>query len=220
MNATRNYPLIFIRSVTWILMLMAAFISASHIVHVSQTLGLHGWYAYTTPGFIDVIAIAGKLSMLSRFDAYPAFQRSGRWMLIAGGTLSLAANIGAGANWGERGYGVLIVGGFLLLENHLTKAAGKVKESPAAELVVDPAAAERRKAGAVKAVETKARRKAEREAAAAAAAAKVEQRKADRRAAAAVKRAMPVSPAPAPGAVSGLHIATPGELAKLTGIAA
>lgn len=147
-TATRNYPLIFIRTVTWILMLMAAFISASHIVHVSQSLGLNGWYAYTTPAFIDLIAIAGKLSMLKRFDAYPEFQRSGRWMLIAGGTLSLAANIGAGANWGERAYGVLIVGGFLLLENHLTKAAGKTTEVAAPNRKLDPQVAAERAAKA------------------------------------------------------------------------
>jgi hypothetical protein len=134
-TTTRNYPLIFIRSVTWALMLLAAGISASHIIHAWEMLQLPAPYSYTTPLFIDLIAIAGKLSMLPRFDRYPAFQRSGRRMLMVMGGLSLAANIGAGSTWGERGYGLLIVGGFLFLENHLTKAAGKVKETPVAETV-------------------------------------------------------------------------------------
>lgn len=153
-TTTRNVPLIFIRSVTWALMVLAAGISASHIIAAWEMLGLAAPYSWTTPLFIDLVAIAGKLSMLPRFDRYPAFQRSGRKMLMAMGALSLAANIGAGSTWGERGYGLLIVGAFMFLENHLTKAAGKVKEAPVVE-TVDPAVAERRKAAAAKGAETR-----------------------------------------------------------------
>lgn len=140
-TATRNYPLIFIRTVVWALMLLAAYVSASHIMHTSEMLGLSGWYVYTTPLFIDLIAVAGKLSMMARFNEYPAFQRSGKWMLMLGGVLSLSANIAAGSNWGERGYGILVVGGFMLLENHATKAAGKATVEQ-----VDPAEAARQQA--------------------------------------------------------------------------
>lgn len=153
-TTTRNYPLIFIRSVTWALMVLAAGISASHIIAAWEMIGLPAPYSYTTPLFIDLIAVAGKLSMLPRFDRYPAFQRSGRKMLMAMGGLSLAANIGAGSTWGERGYGLLIVGAFLFLENHLTKAAGRVREIPVVE-TVDPTVAERRKAAAAKAAATR-----------------------------------------------------------------
>lgn len=141
MKQDRNYPLIFIRIAVWVLMILAAFISASHIVHVFEGIGLTRPYSLTAPLFIDVVAIAGKLSMLPRFDRWPHFQRSGKYMLMTMGAASLAANIGAGTNWGERLYGLLIVGGFMLLENHATKA-GKSSElieaEPVAEVTTAP----------------------------------------------------------------------------------
>ena len=119
MNPNRNTALIVIRVVVWIFMIGAATISTRHIVHVSQMLGL-GWESYTVPAFVDGIAIVGKVSMLPRFS--PAFRRSGFRLLMFGGVLSLAANVAAGSNWGQRAFGVLVVAGFMLLESHATKA--------------------------------------------------------------------------------------------------
>jgi hypothetical protein len=156
MNSTRNIPLIVIRVVVWVFLIGAAYISTSHIVHVSQTLGLRDWQAYTVPGFIDGIAIVGKVSMLPRFS--DAFRRSGFKLLMFGGVLSLAANVAAGSNWGERGFGVLVVAGFMLLESHATKADRTAIAPPTvpAGRKLDPAEAKRR---AAKARETRERNK-------------------------------------------------------------
>lgn len=119
MNRNKNTALTVIRIVVWIFLIGAALISTSHIVHVSQMLGL-GWESYTVPAFVDGIAIVGKVSMLPRFST--AFRKSGFRLLMFGGVLSLAANVAAGRNWGERAFGVLVVAGFMILESHATKA--------------------------------------------------------------------------------------------------
>lgn len=143
-DTRRDYPLIAIRAVVWIFMIGAAVISTRHIVHISQTLGL-GWEAYTVPAFIDGIAIVGKVSMLARFS--DSFRRSGFKLLMFGGVLSLAANVAAGNNWGERGFGVLVVAGFMLLESHAVKATRTAVAVPAGRKL-DPAEAARRAAKA------------------------------------------------------------------------
>jgi hypothetical protein len=145
----RNNALIVIRVVVWIFMIGAAAISTRHIVHVSQMLGL-GWESYTVPAFVDGIAIVGKVSMLPRFSN--AFRRSGFRLLMFGGVLSLAANVAAGDNWGERAFGVLVVAGFMLLESHATKAdRTAVAPTPASRKLDPEVAAERaRKARATR----------------------------------------------------------------------
>ncbi|MES2211018.1 MAG: hypothetical protein V4515_12700 [Chloroflexota bacterium] len=132
MSKRSNKALTAIRAVVWIFMIGAAAISARHIVHVSQMLGL-GWESYTVPAFIDGIAIVGKVSMLVDFS-HP-FRKSGFRLLMFGGTLSLAANVFAGSNWGQRGFGVLIVAGFMILESHATKADRTAIAEPEVEPV-------------------------------------------------------------------------------------
>lgn len=102
------------------LLVLAGFVSASHIVDTAGMLGLSGWYRFAAVGLIDFVAIVGKLSMHT--DFLPGFRRSGFRLLMAGGLLSLAANVYAGHNLGEKGFGVLTVGVFMLLEHHITKA--------------------------------------------------------------------------------------------------
>lgn len=119
----RDRALLTIQIVVWIFMIGAAAISFTHIVHVSQMIGL-GWESWTAPFLIDGIAVVGKVSMLPRFS--PLFRRSGFRLLMLGGLLSLAANVAAGSNWGERGFGVLVVAGFMMLESHATKATRTV----------------------------------------------------------------------------------------------
>lgn len=141
MNTTRNHPLIVIRIVVWFFLIGAAYISTSHIVHVSQMLGLNDWQAYTVPAFVDGIAIVGKVSMLPRFSE--TFRKSGFKLLMFGGVLSLAANVAAGSNWGERGFGVLVVAGFMLLESHATKADRTAVAEPESRKLDPQVAAER-----------------------------------------------------------------------------
>lgn len=147
-STRRDTALIVIRIVVWFFLVGAALISFSHIVHVSQMLGL-GWESWTVPAFVDGIAIVGKVSMLPRFSK--AFRSSGFKLLMFGGVLSLAANVAAGSNWGERAFGVLVVAGFMILESHATKA----DRTAVAEADVDPAVSARRQAAAAKAAQTR-----------------------------------------------------------------
>lgn len=147
MNSTakRNVPFIVVTVVVWLFLVGAALVSFMHIVHVSQMLGL-GWQSWTVPFLVDGIAIVGKVSMLDRF-AEPA-RRSGKRLVMFGGLLSLAANVAAGSNWGQRAFGVLVVAGFMVLENHATKLrpAPVVIEQPTRKL--DPEVAAERAAKA------------------------------------------------------------------------
>lgn len=155
-----NKRLTVIGFVVWALLVLAAGISASHIVESAHKLGLRDWQAFTAPALIDLVAIMGKISMAACFT--PEFRRSGFRLLMTGGTLSLACNVYAGDNLGERAFGVLVVGAFMLLEHHAAKAGRTaMAERPTRKL--DPATAAER---AAKAATTKATRKAEREAAA------------------------------------------------------
>jgi hypothetical protein len=127
----------------WALLVLAAVVSASHIVDTAGTLGLSGWYRYAAVALIDFVAIVGKLSMHEDFKA--PFRKSGFRLLMTGGALSLAANIYAGDNLGEKGFGVLTVSVFMLLEHHATKA-GKAGVERKAATAGKPWSAERRAA--------------------------------------------------------------------------
>jgi hypothetical protein len=111
------------------------YFSFSHTILLAQMLGASGAQAYTSPAFIDGIMLLGRLGMAEAFDA--TTRKIGRWMLVGGALLSLAANIAAGRNAGERILGGLVVGGFLLTEWY----AGKLKPAPPAELTPQQKAA-------------------------------------------------------------------------------
>lgn len=151
MTSTKRMALISV--VVWLLLLLAASVSATHIVETARKLGLHDWQAYTTPALIDLVAIVGKLSMAQCFS--PVFRRSGFRLLMVGASLSLACNIYAGDNLGEQAFGVLVVASFMLLEHHATKGGRQaVVETP---LEVDDALKAKRSASARKAAETRKR---------------------------------------------------------------
>jgi hypothetical protein len=139
--------------VVWGLLLLAAVVSATHIVETAHKLGLHGWQAFTAPALIDIVAVIGKLSMAACFT--PTFRRSGFRLLMVGGILSLACNVYAGSNLGERAWGVVVVGAFMLLEHHATKAGRESIVLAADE--VDPALVAKRSAAGRKAAATKKR---------------------------------------------------------------
>lgn len=154
MTSTKRMALISV--VVWMLLLLAAAVSATHIVETARKLGLLDWQAYTTPALIDLVAIVGKLSMAQCFS--PAFRRSGFRLLMVGATLSLACNVYAGDNVGERAFGVLVVGAFMLLEHHATKGGRQAVVETTSE--VDDATKAKRSAAARKAAETRKRNKA------------------------------------------------------------
>jgi hypothetical protein len=93
-------------------------VSFSHIVDVSHTLGLR-WEAYTVPFLVDGIALLGKLGRSARFAE--STQRAGLKLMAFGGLLSLACNVAAGDNTGQRAYGVLVVVGFMVAEWYASK---------------------------------------------------------------------------------------------------
>ena len=154
MSNTKRMALISV--VVWLLLLLAAAVSATHIVETARKLGLHDWQAYTTPALIDLVAIVGKLSMAQCFSS--AFRRSGFRLLMVGATLSLACNIYAGENIGERAFGVLVVGAFMLLEHHATKGGRQAVVVTTSD--VDEATKAKRSAAARKAAETRKRNQA------------------------------------------------------------
>ena len=104
----------------------AAAVSFTHIVDVSERLGVHDWQAYTVPFLIDGIAILGKIGRSRKFAEKT--RRAGLVLMGLGGLVSLAANIEAGENIGQKAYGALLVGGFVLAEWY----AGKLEAAPVA----------------------------------------------------------------------------------------
>jgi len=156
MSNTKRMALISV--VVWMLLLLAAAVSATHIVETARKLGLHDWQAYTTPALIDLVAIVGKLSMAQCFS--PAFRRSGFRLLMVGATLSLSCNVYAGENIGERAFGVLVVGAFMLLEHHATKGGRQAVVVTTSD--VDEATKAKRSAAARKAAVTRKRNAAQR----------------------------------------------------------
>ena len=156
MSNTKRMAMISV--VVWLLLLLAAAVSATHIVETAHKLGLHDWQAYTTPALIDLVAIVGKLSMAQCFS--PAFRRSGFRLLMAGATLSLTCNVYAGENLGERAFGVIVVGAFMLLEHHATKGGRQAVVVTTSD--VDEALKAKRSAAAHKAAATRKRNAARR----------------------------------------------------------
>ncbi len=155
MASTKRMHLI--SAVVWLLLLLAAAVGATHIVETARKLGLHDWQAFTTTlALIDLVAIVGKLSRAQCFSS--AFRRSGFRLLMVGASLSLACNVYAGDNVGERAFGVLVVGAFMLLEHHATKGGRQAVVVRTSE--VDEATKAKRSAAARKAALTRARNKA------------------------------------------------------------
>jgi hypothetical protein len=154
----RDGALLTIQIVVWVFMIAAAGFSTMHIVETGHALGL-GWEALAAPLFVDGIAIVGKVSMLPRWTK--KFRRSGLGLLMVGGVMSLAANIYAGDSLGSRGFGVLVVAGFMLLEGHLTKASKAEAIAPAAKPAVDEELAAKRSEAGRKAAVTRKRNAAE-----------------------------------------------------------
>lgn len=123
-----NWPYMASAVIVWVLLLGALFVSATHIIHSAQRLGVAGWQAYTTPALADALVIVGKLGRLDRFT--PATRKSSMRVMLFGAALSFAANVYAGSNIGERAYGAILVIVAFLLENHAAKLKLRPAEAP------------------------------------------------------------------------------------------
>lgn len=123
MNAVRTIAVV--KLIVWALLAYSMFTSATHITDTAHSLGLEGFAAYTLWVLIDIPAIVGKLLGGKAFAK--STQRLGFKLMVFSGLLSLACNIYAGDNLGQRGHGVLVVAMFIILEN----VATKIKPAPA-----------------------------------------------------------------------------------------
>lgn len=145
-----------VKTIVTLFMAGAAYVSFMHIVHTAAALGL-GAERWTVPFIIDGLAVLGLIGRSPRFAAKT--QTAGLKLTIGAGLLSLAANIAAGENLGQRIYGALIVAAFVVAEWY----GAKLSPAPAAapvEQVTDEAKAARRSEGAKKAAATRAANKA------------------------------------------------------------
>lgn len=140
-----------VKSLVYLQAIGAGVISFSHIVHVGQSYGL-GWQSYVAPFLIDGFAILGTIGRGPSFSE--ATRRAGLKLMVAAGLVSLACNVAAGENLGQRAFGVLVVAGFITAEWY----ASKLHAAPAAVAqIVDEATAAKRRAAALKAAATRKR---------------------------------------------------------------
>lgn len=131
----RNWPYIITCAFVWALLLGTLCMSSMDIIHAAHKLGLHGVKAWTAPGLVDALAIVGKLGRMDRFAEET--RKSAFKLMLVGGTLSLACNIYSGENIGERCYGVVLVGVFLMLEHYASRL--NVRQVETAENTTAPA---------------------------------------------------------------------------------
>lgn len=131
----------------------ACAMSFMHIVELGHRVDL-GWQAWIAPFLIDGFALLGALGRAPQFDA--ATRKMGLRFMTGAGAVSLACNVGVGANWGQRVWGVIVVAGAIAAESYASKL------TPAPEVVAaveqDAIKAQYRERG-LKAAETRRRNK-------------------------------------------------------------
>lgn len=142
-----------VKSLVLLMLIGAGAMSFQHIVHLGSNLGL-GWQAWVAPFVIDGFAILGALGRGKEFDA--ATRRMGLQIMVAAGTVSLAANVGVGTNWGQRIWGVIVVAAAIVAEAYASKLT-KAPEVVAA--AADDAMTAKRREAALKGAETKRKNK-------------------------------------------------------------
>lgn len=109
-----NYPQIAGTVIGYAFLVGALVVSYTHIVHLFNMLGLHGWQAYVAPAFVDGFAMLGKLGRSRQFASDT--RRTGLWIQSVATVVSLAANIAAGGSLGGSLFGVLAVAGYVVAE--------------------------------------------------------------------------------------------------------
>lgn len=132
----RNWTYRIAVTIVYTFLIAAAAGSFTDIVKCAHMLGLH-WQAWTVPALLDGVALMGKLGRSQRFA--DRTRRAGLRLMVFGGLLSLAANVAAGDNAGQRVYGALLVIGFLLVEWYAGHLAPAAVDEPVAQAVTVPA---------------------------------------------------------------------------------
>lgn len=113
-------------------------VSAAHIIHVAQTIGVPGWQANTAWVLVDLPALVGKLLgiKLPRFGYVfvASTRRFGVKLTIFSGLVSLACNVASGlihGSFGAAGWGAFVVMMFLVMEITITKIKFATRASKA-----------------------------------------------------------------------------------------
>lgn len=115
-HLARSYAAV--RTLVYVQWCGAAVLSFMHIVTVGQRFGL-GWQAWTAPFLIDGFALLGAVGRGKAFTA--ASRKAGFRLMVGSGLVSLACNVEAGTNIGQRVFGVLVVAGFITAEWYASK---------------------------------------------------------------------------------------------------
>ena len=117
-------------------------ISFAHIVAVGHRYGLT-WEAWTAPFLIDGFMVLGAIGRSPQFAA--ATRKTGQRLMAGAGLVSLACNVLAGHNVGQRAFGVLVVAGAITSEWYAAKLEAAPVEQPRK---LDPQTAKERAAKA------------------------------------------------------------------------
>lgn len=153
----RNWTYLSGKAIGWMFLIGALAASYTHIVHLFEMLGLHGWQAFTAPAFVDGFAMLGRLARSRQFDGKTRIM--GLRVQVTATAVSFIANVIAGDSIGARIFGALVVIGYVvaeLLTERMSPAATQAEQTKAT-----------RSAAATKAAATRAANKARTEAAAA-----------------------------------------------------
>lgn len=128
-----------VKSIAILIAVAAAGYSSYHIVQVGLTYEL-GAFAFVMPLFIDGLAIIATLARGN--DRFPVVAQRGAVKVLAGaGAVSIAANLAAGHNIGQRLAGVVAVGAYVVAEWFVSKMSHKVAEATMTVADVDVAIA-------------------------------------------------------------------------------
>jgi hypothetical protein len=110
----RNYTHLAGKAIGYGFLAGALAVSYTHIVHLFNDYGLHGWQAYAAPLFVDGFAMLGKLGRSDQFAADT--RRKALWIQSVATAVSLIANVLAGGSIGGSVFGVLAVAGYVVAE--------------------------------------------------------------------------------------------------------
>lgn len=109
MNHSKGtWPVVAAGVVSWIVLVYAVVVSGSHIIEVAFKIGIEDWQAWTAPGLVDAVMVAGKLGRLQRFT--DRTRRAALKLFMFGGVLSLTCNVYAGfPSLGQMAHGLVVV---------------------------------------------------------------------------------------------------------------
>ncbi len=127
-----------VNGIAWLILTYSIAMSTTHIVETSLKIGLAGVAAYTSPVLVDAVFALGKLGRSRRYSDSDKIRKSSLGLMLFGGAMSLTCNVVAGANWGQRIHGIVVVVVMVWIESHAAKLVGHVQ--PATATTVAPIA--------------------------------------------------------------------------------